>query len=725
LQPELKVNLCDSMLILDAPSLILLAAIALLGALGVALLVWRAMFAGRARRNQAEHQLLLALRTLPDPFWFKDAGGRYVAWSDAFLELNGLTAEQVRGKTAREVFPAARAADIEASDAAVLASGQPVRNEAYQPIGADGRRRWTDTRKSLVRDESGAVVGIVGITRDVTARREAEEQLRAREALLRGINDNLPDGHVYQMVRAPDGTARFLYLSAGLYRIWGVRPEEAYADPGAIWARIHPDDRAAFDGAAERARETVSRFEHEMRVLRPDGEVRWTLMRSTAELLPDGSVLRNGIELDITAHKQAELALEAANRELRQRLAELSALNVIAQSLTQWVDLADALQAVSTTIAWLFDRAGVAIWQLDDQRAVLNRLAADTWYGVLATANGGAKQGAPLDHAALLVEDDPALGTLLEQPRPLVYSSTAALPPLLRAPVLPLPEARGGGLLLPLHYREQPIGLLCIRAEQPDRQFAPADIALAQTVGGVLASALDSARLLAQAQAAAAEQERRRLARELHDSVSQALYAANRTAATLPQLYELDPEEGHEALGDLQRLTAGALAEMRTLLIELRPTALVEAPLHETLGLLARAAIAKARYTLDTNLALAPLLPPEVQIALYRIAQEALNNVSKHARATHVMLRLEVTPASAAGAAWVGGVTLRVVDDGQGFEREHSGAGRIGLGSMHERAAEIGAELTLDSRPGAGTQICVAWHGRERRSGRGDKGNES
>jgi PAS domain S-box-containing protein len=704
------------MQILDTPSLLLLLATALLVAIAVAFFAWRARVREVARRELAEHQLVLALRTLPDPFWFKDKAGRYVAWSDAFLELNGLSPEQVRGKTAREVFPAARAAEVEASDAQLLESGQPVRNEAYQPIGSDGRRRWTDTRKSLVRDETGAVIGIVGITRDVTARREAEEQLRAREALLRGINDNLPDGHVYQMVRAADGTARFLYLSAGVHKLWGVRPEEAYADPGAILARIHPDDRPDFDIAAERARQNVSRFEHELRVLHTNGQVRWALMRSTAELLPDGSVLRNGIELDITAHKEAEIALESANRELRQRLAELSALSVIAQSLTQWVDLADALQAVSTTIAWLFDRAGVAIWQLDDQRAVLNRLAADTWYGVLATGDG-AQPAAPRDRTALLVDDDPALGSLLTQQRPLIYPATGVLPLLLREPVLPLPEARGGGLLLPLHYREQPIGLLCIRAEEPDRHFAPADVALAQTIGGVLASALDSARLLAQAQAAAAEQERRRLARELHDSVSQALYAANRTAATLPQLYELDPEEGHEALADLQRLTSGALAEMRTLLFELRPTALVETPLHETLELLARAVIAKAHFAVETSLMPAPLLPPEVQIALYRIAQEALNNVSKHARAAHVTIRMELHPAPQRGAPWFGAVTLSVADDGQGFEREHSGAGRIGLSSMHERAAEIGAELGLASQVGAGTQVSVIWNGRQRRTG--------
>jgi signal transduction histidine kinase len=208
--------------------------------------------------------------------------------------------------------------------------------------------------------------------------------------------------------------------------------------------------------------------------------------------------------------------------------------------------------------------------------------------------------------------------------------------------------------------------------------------------------------------------ERRRLARELHDSVTQALFAATMTADVLPGLWELDPDEAREALVELRRLTGGALAEMRMLLLELRPDALVRAPLHEVLQTFITAAATKTNAIVETSLEPAPALAPDVQLALYRIVQEAFTNSAKHARAPRIAVRMRTGadttggPASARSEA-DGALTLEVTDDGRGFDPAGIPAGRLGLGSIRERAESVGATLRLSSRLGAGTTVAVTW----------------
>ncbi len=262
---------------------------------------------------------------------------------------------------------------------------------------------------------------------------------------------------------------------------------------------------------------------------------------------------------------------------------------------------------------------------------------------------------------------------------------------------------------VPLLRGSTPLGVLAV-------DYCPTDIAsdevitTLQTFASHGASAIDNAQRYQAAAELAAERERQRLARELHDSVSQSLYFANLAAESLPVIWELDPEEGRQRLAELQRFTRSAQAEMRTLLIELRPSLLVDLPLHDALWRLIAVLTAKtAEIQLDVRIGLVPPLPPDVQIALYRIAQEALSNVMKHARAGEVGVYLDLTPAHIPGEAWHGTLTFVVVDDGRGFTPAQTPPGRLGLSSPVERAAGIGATLTIQSTPGAGTQVQVVW----------------
>lgn len=205
--------------------------------------------------------------------------------------------------------------------------------------------------------------------------------------------------------------------------------------------------------------------------------------------------------------------------------------------------------------------------------------------------------------------------------------------------------------------------------------------------------------------------ERSRLARELHDAVTQTLFSASLIAETLPRSWERDPGKGRRLLKDLRQLSRGALAEMRTLLLELRPAVLVEAKLGDLLQQLAEAATGQSGLPVTVVADWECLLPPDVHIALYRIAQEALNNAVKHARATEVTVYLYCASVPVAGHAGTEPrpVEMRVRDDGRGFDAGSVPHDHLGLDIMRERAESVGALLTITSMPGQGTEVQVLW----------------
>jgi signal transduction histidine kinase/ligand-binding sensor domain-containing protein len=207
--------------------------------------------------------------------------------------------------------------------------------------------------------------------------------------------------------------------------------------------------------------------------------------------------------------------------------------------------------------------------------------------------------------------------------------------------------------------------------------------------------------------------ERSRLARELHDAVTQTLFSASLIAEVLPRMWTKDPERGRQQLEEVRLLTRGALAEMRALLLELRPEALARAKMDDLLSQLGRAMTGRTGVPVSVEADGEGPLLAEVQVALYRIAQEALNNVAKHAEASQVDIHFEYEE---------GRATLLVRDDGLGFDVDHILPGRLGVGIMQERAASIGAELEIESEPGQGTQVTVAWtiDDGQRTTGEGD-----
>jgi PAS domain S-box-containing protein len=206
--------------------------------------------------------------------------------------------------------------------------------------------------------------------------------------------------------------------------------------------------------------------------------------------------------------------------------------------------------------------------------------------------------------------------------------------------------------------------------------------------------------LEAQLEQAAARAERDRLAQDLHDSVTQGLYSAGLIAEALPSIWEQDPEEGRRGLKQLERLTQGASAEMRALLLELRPAALLDQELPVLLRQLANATMARTRTVVTTTVVGDCATPDEVKIALYRITQEALNNVVKHAQARQARINLHDDGAK---------ITVRVSDNGVGCNPEVLQSPGAGLGIMRERADNVDATLTITSRPAQGTEVLAEW----------------
>jgi signal transduction histidine kinase len=200
-------------------------------------------------------------------------------------------------------------------------------------------------------------------------------------------------------------------------------------------------------------------------------------------------------------------------------------------------------------------------------------------------------------------------------------------------------------------------------------------------------------------QAAVAE-ERSRIASDLHDSVTQTLFSTAAIADALPEVWTRYPEEARRGLEDLRQLTTGALAEMRALLLELRPAALLEKSLGQLLVQLADATVGRTRIPVTAEITCDRPLPEDVQIGLYRVAQEALNNVIKHAQASRAILRLSGDSDK---------VILTVTDDGRGFAPQSAESGRLGLEIMRERVRTIGANLKVESSLGEGTTIEVTW----------------
>jgi PAS domain S-box-containing protein len=195
--------------------------------------------------------------------------------------------------------------------------------------------------------------------------------------------------------------------------------------------------------------------------------------------------------------------------------------------------------------------------------------------------------------------------------------------------------------------------------------------------------------------------ERTRLARDLHDAVTQTLFSASLIAEVLPEIWAMDVDEARKSTEELRQLTRGALAEMRTLLLELRPAALTQARFPDLIKQLSEAVIGRARLPVHLDVTGNYEMPPDVKVAFYRIAQESLNNIMKYARSSEVKIQLLLE---------CGNVHMEINDNGIGFDPSAVRPASLGMRIMRERADAINAHLNISSLPGQGTTVSLNWN---------------
>lgn len=224
--------------------------------------------------------------------------------------------------------------------------------------------------------------------------------------------------------------------------------------------------------------------------------------------------------------------------------------------------------------------------------------------------------------------------------------------------------------------------------------LGPPDVALLQAVAFELGAALDNLSLQQQSRQLAALQERQRLARDLHDSVTQTLFSLNLTSQAVVNVAQRDPLEAARQMERVQALAQSALTEMRSLIEELRPSTLEEEGLPATLEKLIRDAGLPAELEVRDG----DRPAPEIEMAFYRILKEALHNAVRHAGPARIRIRLDLTTDP---------LVASIEDDGSGFDAAEAGAAGLGLSSMRQRARELGGRLSVRSRPGEGTVVRV------------------
>lgn len=585
----------------------------------------------------------------------------------AIIEADSL--EQVRGKSVYEYIAPEHQANFVALTERVLRGGTGTLE--FELIGLKGTRSWLETHAVPLRDARGEISGLLAITRDITERKRNEEALRESERLSRTVIEEATENICLVDVE----TGRVVRSNPAFREALGYTEDELQR---ITLFDIVAHDRESIERNMRRTVREGRSFIGERKYRRKDG----TLLDVEAS----GSViLRDGREtICVVAHDITERA--RAQRLLEERVATLSR---IAANLAFDLSAEDTLDVLAESAVNASTAVACGVVLVDSKDDTLNLFGS---YGLPEGYTEGLQAayrvGAPSPSLRAFRTREPVLVRdlrrfLLEEP--------------LYAPVHRFVREVPWDITysLPLVSRDRTVGAIFF-CYLPGEEPGEDEKVFLRAVADQAAVALENARLFAEAGGKAALEERQRLARELHDSVSQALYGIALGAKTARKLLEGNPQLAADPLDYVLSLADAGLAEMRALIFELRPESLETEGLVAALGKQAAALRARHEIEVEADLCDEPETPLEVKEAVYRIVQEALHNVVKHARAESVKIEMRCDP---------GNLTLSISDNGVGFDAGGDFPGHLGLRSMRERASRLGGTLQVESTPGAGTRL--------------------
>jgi len=680
-------------------------------------------------RKAAQEELRALFAAMTDRVIVFDRDGRVTRLPETNAVPVGVAPEDLQGMTLHSIVPDDQAERVLGSIRQALNERATVTEEYPYVVG--DRTYWFSSAFSPISQDE-----VVMVARDITdrinARQELERQVQERTQELRALLDVsgnvtstlelaplldliiaqisrvvehwraslflVQDGGLFMVnsrVNESDALATDEYATAGRRVLTFEEMQPFWGELSAGRAVIIDDVRDGSDNALVYQRATAGRAPEFFGRTRSFLAVPLVLKDQTIGMLAvaheePAFYAADHARLLAAFASQVAIAVENARlyEQVQARSQELQTLLSVSRNVASTLELGPLLQLIIEQVKEIADYSRCSVFLLEADSIVL-----------LDSQSTASSEAVSLRIPLDLIQP---LWDRISSGEPAIVDDVRGASPLAAA------YRRGSGALLdtafrkihswmgvPLESKDRLIGMLTLSHEEKGF-YTKHHASLVTGIATQIAVAIENARLYEQGQQLAAVEERQRLARELHDSVSQALYGIALGARTARTLLDRDPSKAAEPVDYVLSLAEAGLTEMRALIFELRPESLEIEGLVVALD--KQIAATAARYGIEVTSELAE--EPEMSLAhkeiFYRIGQEALHNVVKHARASKASVRLGRDN---------GSFVLEVGDNGVGFDSGQSFPGHMGLVSMSERAASIGARLEVESSPGKGTTV--------------------
>jgi len=636
----------------------------------------------RKRAEEQAHFQASLLDAVGEAVIASDPTGTVIYWNEAAEGLYGWSEEEVLDRNVLDVTPALGSEERATEIMERLKTGERWTGD-FRVQRQDGTTFHALVTNTPVQDEHGKLTAIIGVSRDITARKDAERRLRESEEDFRALAEHNPD-----IVARFDEDVRYLYVSPAVSRYVELTPDELIGKTNEelgftgetveIW---EAPIRRAFDTGKPQA------FEFEFESLQGrtvfDGRI-------APEVGEDGRVetVLSAVR-DITEQRQAEEALE-------QRLAELALLNEMGNQITRALGLEAVLESAVEIVQRSFGYHNVAVLTLDQDN---RKLTLSTVAGRFADI---------MDEGLQMDLEEGLIGWVACHGETVVVNNVEADPRYVNC--YPDQIHTQSELSVPICIADDVVGVLDVQSEEPGA-FEENDVTVMETVADQMAVALENGRLYKAERAARRqlrdlasylqnirEEERTRIAREIHDEFGQMMTALKMDLAWLRKRLPQDEPDLLRKADAMSEAIDETLQDVRRIASELRPGILDDLGLAAAIEWQAETFSERSGIVCELHLdEEGDHLDRQLVTALFRILQEALTNVARHARASRVRVGLDVAPIE---------VTLTVRDDGRGItEKELTDGESLGLMGMRERAHTLGGSVTFEGHPNGGTSV--------------------